>query len=107
MPKPTDQPRAWLCEKGHLLGHVEWDGQGAKLLFYREALNPHDPKHGQKPEVQGIARGLVMIRCSIPGCGCEREWHADEESLKRFFDRRDLRKAAAKVSLLTAPPELG
>jgi hypothetical protein len=92
LPKTPDDPRPWCCKNGHLLGHVEHDGQGMKLLFFRQALNPHFPLPGQVPDVAGVARGLVSIRCSIPGCGAEREWHADEESLRRLFERADLGK---------------
>lgn len=82
-----DEARPWLCPRGHLLGHVEHDGQGMKLLYYRLAINPHDPVPGQTPDVMGIARGVMTVRCSI--CRREREWHADEESVRRFRERLD------------------
>lgn len=92
MPKLPEEPRPWCDSKGHLLGHVEHDGQGMKLLYYREAINPHDPVPGQTPDVMGVARGVMTVRCSI--CRREREWHADEESVKRLFAWRKARKAA-------------
>jgi hypothetical protein len=90
MPRKPDEPRPWLCAKNHLLGHVEHDGQGMKLLYYRQAINPQDPVPGQTPDVMGVARGVMTVRCSI--CRREREWHADEKSLQRFLERLDALK---------------
>lgn len=89
MPK-TEEPRAWLCRKGHLLGHIEHDAQGMKLIIYRRAIDVQKPVKGAAPDVLGIVRGLIKVRCSVSGCHEEREWHADEEAIQRLFRRRDI-----------------
>ena len=86
----------WLCGNGHIMGVIERVQTGVRmadestlryftkrLLIFRVAvdLNAEVPA---EIEVVGALDGrmLSMVwKCSIPGCGCMKEWHPDEDAL--------------------------
>lgn len=90
--------KKWRCakDKDHILGVIEWvevsvrvNGSMLKyhttrLLIFRKAITMR-MDIPDEIEVAGVLDGrmLSMIwTCSIPGCGCVKEWHPDDDALE-------------------------
>lgn len=60
----------FLCEQGHVLGEIRWNGQRVpQLMVYREAI----PADGVVPlDMLGPVTGQVAVPCSI--CHKMRFW---------------------------------
>lgn len=103
-----DEMKRWKCKAGHLLGvyehttaDVKIDGRSlqyhtAKLLIFRQAVDAADGEKLGAVDVAGTLLGRMLLgfswKCSVPGCGCIREWNPDDEALdwlKKRFDRKD------------------
>lgn len=59
MPKPKEKARPWLCPSGHLLGRVERDDHGYRLIFYEQSLDPQWPVRDRSPIYRGEARERI------------------------------------------------
>lgn len=87
--------KQWKCEqnKDHVLGVIErvevkLQVRGSTLRYYTSRLIIFRMAVDQSAEipaeieVAGTVDGkmLSMVwRCSVPGCGCPKEWHPDHE----------------------------
>lgn len=103
--KRLDKMKQWKCANGHLMGvyeHAKADVtvekktlhyHTVKLIIFRQAINMES-----EPLVDVDAAGTIYGRmllgfswkCSVPGCGCIREWSPDDEALdwlKKRFER--------------------
>ncbi len=92
--------KQWRDNKGHVLGVIVRDEvklqvrettlryQTSMLIIFREAID-RDAEIPAEIEVAGTLDGktLSMVwKCSIPGCGCIKEWHPGDE-LVEFLAR--------------------
>ena len=98
-----DGLKKWRCNKNkdHILGVVERvqvsaQVNGAALKYYTTRLIIFRQTVDLAAEIPieievagGIdGRMLSMVwRCSVPGCGCIKEWHPDEEALIWLYER--------------------
>lgn len=86
----NDEPRAWKCRNGHVLGVVthSTNGQGLRrLLLYRHAIDLEAEEMGQ-PEVMAVLDGLGgldQVACDVPGCGAVRDWNPDAEAVEHLI----------------------
>lgn len=97
--------RQWRCNKGHVLGLVVRTKEQAivnsvtvkyhtrKLIIFRKAIDLLTDAM-QEADAAGELQGRMLLgfswKCSVPGCGCVREWHPDDEALdwlKKRFER--------------------
>jgi hypothetical protein len=85
MPKPKEEARPWLCKSGHLVGHVERDNLGWKLILYEQSIDPRWPSKDVSPVKRAILRGPAIIRCTI--CHKDKEWEANQEMMDRLMER--------------------
>lgn len=106
--KTLGKAKQWKCNKNkdHILGVIERvqagaliDGKALKyyttrLLIFRAAVDL-SAEVPAEIEVSGAVDGrmLSMVwKCSVPGCGCIKEWHPDEDALdwlrKRYGTQR-------------------
>ncbi len=97
--KTLNHSKQWKCgrNKDHILGVIErvqasmmMDGKPAlkyyttRLVIFRAAVDL-GAEVPAEIEVAGVVDGkmLSMVwKCSVPGCGCMREWHPDEGALE-------------------------
>jgi hypothetical protein len=102
LPSP-EKSRPWICPSGHLLGHVDRDEHGYRLVFYEQSLDPMWPVRDRTPIYRGEARGPAIIRCTI--CGKDKDWFPKKELLERLTQRacanKKERKPEALASCLT------
>ena len=95
--------KPWKCKSGHVLGvydratvDAKIEGQTVryhttKLIIFRQAINMESERL-EAVDAAGTIYGRMLLgfswRCSVPGCGCIREWNPDDEALdwlkKRF-----------------------
>ena len=101
--------KLWRClkNKKHVLGVIEYvkvrvtvNGESARyhtsrLSLFREAV---DTEAGIPDEVGviGTIDTNIMLRmgwaCTVPGCGCVREWNPDEEGLAWLYTMIEKRR---------------
>ena len=102
--------KQWRCDKNrdHILGVIErvqvsvlLDDQSTlkyyttRLIIFRAAVD----RCAEVPaeiKVAGTLDGKMLSmtwKCSVPGCGCIKEWHPDEGALewlkKRYASRKE------------------
>jgi hypothetical protein len=96
MGNKSDRPKPWKCPNGHLVGYVDRDRSGRKLLIFDDSIDISIPSGGRIPTVRVIIRGPApVIRCTI--CRAERAWYADQEAMNRLIDDvLESRKAAKR-----------
>ena len=102
----TVSAKQWKCKKGHVLGLVVRTKEQAKvenmtvkyhtskLIIFRNAIDLSALSTDVEQDVDsaGELQGRMLLgfswRCSVPGCGCVRDWNPDDEALdwlkKRF-----------------------
>lgn len=86
--------KQWRCggNSGHILGVIERvkvNGRSyqyftTRLLIFREAVDL-SAEVPAEIEVLGVVDGKMLsmvLKCSVPGCGCMREWHPDEGAVE-------------------------
>jgi hypothetical protein len=89
----------WRDAKGHVLGVIEHvrvkvqvDGVNARyhtprLLLFREAVDVEAEVPAQI-DVAGTVEGRTLFslawRCSVPGCGCIKEWFPEPGMVAHF-----------------------
>lgn len=61
----TSRARPLQCPNGHLLGHIEMDDLGWKLVFYERALDPRWPSGNPDPVIRGHTHGEIALICSV------------------------------------------
>lgn len=84
--------KRWKCKNNHVLGVIERikvssgaiEYHTSKLIIFRTAIDVEaDPL--AEVDAAGSLYGRMLLgfswTCSVPGCGCVREWHPDEEAL--------------------------
>lgn len=83
----------WKCDQGHVLGVIErvkmsLQVEEVKIRYFTSRLvlfrNAVDMAADRPAEIevagQGDGRILSIVwKCSVPGCGCLREWHPQRE----------------------------
>jgi len=99
--------KQWKCKKGHVLGLVVRTKEQAKvesmtvkyhtskLIIFRNAVDLF-VNANEAVDAAGQLQGRMLLgfswKCSVPGCGCIREWNPDDEALdwlkKRFEGSR-------------------
>lgn len=96
--------KQWKCGKGHVLGvvvreKVKTKIEGvtlkyhtSKLVIYRLAIDL-EAESAAQVDAAGTLFGRMLLgfswKCSVPGCGCVRDWNPDDEALdwlKRRFE---------------------
>lgn len=103
--KRLDEMKQWKCKNGHVLGvyerataDVKIEGRSlryhtVKLVILRQAVDVNvEPLLEWRVDTAGTLFGRMLLgfswKCSVPGCGCIREWNPDDEALdwlkKRF-----------------------
>jgi hypothetical protein len=95
--------KRWKCKNGHVMGvfdraeaYVTIDKKPVryhtvKLIIFRQAIDMELDRL-EDVDAAGTIYGRMLLgfswRCSVPGCGCIREWNPDDEALdwlkKRF-----------------------
>jgi hypothetical protein len=111
--KNLNNSKQWRCDrnKDHILGVIErvqvsvlLDDQSTlkyyttRLLIFRAAVDL-GAEVPAEIEVSGTLDGkmLSMIwKCSVPGCGCIKEWHPDEGALEWLRKRYASQKEGVK-----------
>lgn len=81
----SDKVKQWRCKNGHILGFIEWNGDGLPhLLVLREALDMEasDP---HQVDAMGPLNGRMPIPCSI--CGDVKVWEVSAQTLVMLFRR--------------------
>lgn len=101
-----DGMKHWKCKNGHVMGAYERATVDAKiehrtiryhsvkLIIFRQAIDM-DSEPLVDVDAAGTIFGRMLLgfswKCSVPGCGCIREWNPDDEALdwlrKRFAER--------------------
>lgn len=85
--------KKWTCERGHVMGvtervRVKLRAGVKSVRYYTTKLlifqNSVDMTADVPAEIEVATaldgRILSMVhKCSVPGCGCKREWHPDPE----------------------------
>jgi hypothetical protein len=103
--KRLDEMKQWKCANGHVMGVYERATVDAKierrsvryhtvkLIIFRQAINM-EAEPLVDVDAAGTIYGRMLLgfswRCSVPGCGCVREWNPDDEALdwlKKRFER--------------------
>jgi hypothetical protein len=90
--------KQWRCSrnKNHILGVIERmqvsvEANGSSLKYHTTRLSIFrvavdlGAEVPAEIEVSGAIDGKIMSlvwRCSVPGCGCMREWHPDEGAIE-------------------------
>lgn len=94
--KRLDEMKQWKCRNGHVMGVYESAQvetkiekqsvryRTVKLIIFRQAVDANaDPL--VDVDAAGTIFGRMLLgfswRCSVPGCGCIREWNPDDEAL--------------------------
>lgn len=91
--------KQWCDARGHVLGvlervrvSVKVDGVAARysspqLLLFREAVDMGAEVPAQI-DVAGTVEGRTLFslvwKCSVPGCGCIKEWFPEKELMEHF-----------------------
>lgn len=91
--------KQWRDAKGHVLGVIEdvrvsvqVDGirvkyHSPRLLLFREAVDTQAEVPAEI-DVVGTVEGRTLFslvwKCSVPGCGCIKEWFAEKGVLEHF-----------------------
>jgi hypothetical protein len=90
----SERFKHWKCEHGHILGVTERVRQvlevkpyvyvkyyTTRLLIFRTSVDLSvDVPAEIEVAGQGDGRILSIVwRCSVPGCGCIREWHPEKD----------------------------
>jgi len=85
LPRKPENPIPWTCAHQHLLGHIERDRSGLKLILYAKSIDPRWPARQPPPEHRAILRGPATVRCTI--CYDDKEWFPDKEAIDRLINR--------------------
>ncbi len=100
--------KRWMCKRGHVLGVYEnvWIEtkigvqpvryRTVKLIIFRQAVDAGVDTQMLTAKQAGSLLGRMLLgfswTCSVPGCGCIREWNPDDEALdwlKKRFDQKE------------------
>lgn len=89
--------KKWRCDENHILGVIErvevevlMDDKSTlkyfttRLRIFRAAVDLR-VEIPAEIEVAGVLDGKMLSmtwKCSMPGCGCIKEWHPDEGALE-------------------------
>jgi hypothetical protein len=85
--------KRWMCERGHVMGVTERvkvklrAGETTiryfttRLLIFQNSVDMGAEIPAEIEVATALdGRILSMVhKCSVPGCGCKREWHPDPE----------------------------
>jgi hypothetical protein len=75
--------KPWTCRNNHILGYINWNGDGIpQLRVLRESLDM-DAEHPNEVDLLGPLDGRMPIRCSI--CDDVQVWEISVESLVALF----------------------
>lgn len=83
--------KKWTCERGHVMGvtervKVKLQAREAVIKYYTTRLLIFQDSVDMAADVPAeieVATALdgrilsMVHKCSVPGCGCKREWHPD------------------------------
>jgi len=87
--------KQWLCKEGHVLGTIQWNGNGVPyLMLYRHAVDM-DAEEPEAVDVIGPLMGQMPICCDVEGCGDVRWWTMDPKALAHFL--RNMQKTERDV----------
>lgn len=82
--------KPWLCKNGHVLGMIQWNGDGTpQLALYRHAVDlvVDDPA---EVDVLGPVVGRIPVRCDQ--CDSVQLWDISVEALVDLFEGLDDRQ---------------
>ena len=93
----ANERKFWKCENGHILGEVK------KLVFGEtriRALMLYEQSTEEPPaELPALRLRLIgdadSIACTIPECGCFRDWHIGQDALDELLSKRMEHRVAA------------
>lgn len=82
--------RFWKCRNGHIVGEVK------KLVFGERrvrALMLYEQSAAEPPaELPPVRLRLIgdadAIACTVPECGCQRDWHIGQDALDELLSMR-------------------
>jgi hypothetical protein len=77
--------KQWRCRNGHILGFIEWNGDGLpQLKVLRTALDM-EAEHPNEVDLIGPLRGMMPVRCSI--CDDVQVWRITSDGLVDLFSQ--------------------
>lgn len=77
----------FLCSKGHRLGQIRANGDGApQLMLYRHAIDMTATEPAEV-DVIGPLQGRMAVQCDVAGCDCVRLWDASVAAVADLFMR--------------------
>ncbi len=77
--------KQWRCKNNHILGFIEWNGDGlAQLKVLRMALDM-EAEHPNEVDLIGPLRGMMPVRCSI--CDDVQVWRISVDGLVALFSQ--------------------
>jgi len=75
--------KEWLCKNGHVLGAIQWNGNGLPYLaLYRHAVDM-GAEHPVEVDVLGPLIGQMPVKCDV--CDMVRTWDMTPKALAEFL----------------------
>lgn len=91
--------KQWRCKNGHILGMIEWNGNGVpQLALYRKAVD-HGADLPEEVDVLGSLTGRMPVRCDI--CESVQLWDISMEALVALSETLEegrMRKFVGKIT---------